>query len=249
MSEPSLQQTHRGLAVTQLTTLLQQLGFMETATSIFSYAVKRAVKEFQARNLDSRGRPLVCDGIVGELTWWALRNPNVNNAPATTDFTAPASGGSAMGRAALAVALSEMQNGACEIGSNNDGAFVQKYLNNILQTPQMWCAGFVSWCFAQNPAGMPFRYSLGARDIRNQFQRKGWAFDASQQMPEPGDIAVWWRGRQDGSEGHIGIVHKLEFGVLYTIEGNKGGFPARVSQFDYVLSRMDAFLGFGRVPY
>ncbi|MEZ5573054.1 MAG: CHAP domain-containing protein [Halioglobus sp.] len=248
MNEPFLKQANEGAAVTQLTTVLQRLGYLDKTSSVFNHAVRRAVKEFQSRNLDSRGRPLVCDGIVGELTWWALNNPNVNNATAATDFLAPTSGGSVTGRAALAVALSEMQHGAREIDANNDGPFVQKYLNCITTTPQMWCAAFVSWCFAQNPVGMPFRYSLGARDIRNQFQRKGWAFAASQQMPEPGDIAVWWRGRQYGSEGHIGIVHRLEHGVLYTIEGNKGGFPARVNQFDYVLTRMEKFLGFGRVP-
>ena len=55
------------------------------------------------------------------------------------------------------------------------------------------------------------------------------------------------RHRTDASAAHIGLVRKLEYGVLYTIEGNKGGFPAKVNQFDYVLSRMDNLLGFGRV--
>lgn len=36
--------------------------------------------------------------------------------------------------------------------------------------------------------------------------------------------------------------------MLYSIEGNKGGFPAPVGVFDYVLSRIDKLLGFGSVP-
>lgn len=248
MSGPILKLNDRGISVTQLTTLLNQYSLLQQISNVFSQSVRRAVEEFQSRNLDSRGRPLVPDGVVGPLTWWALRNPRVNNAADPTDFVVPSSGGSTLGRAALRVAISEMQNGACEIGANNSGSFVRKYLNGILATPQPWCAGFVSWCFSQHPAGIPFRYSLGARDIRNQFQRKGWAFNAAEQSPEPGDIVVWWRRRRDGSEGHIGLVQRLEHGVLYTIEGNKGGFPAKVNQFDYVLSRMDKLLGFGRVP-
>jgi hypothetical protein len=39
-----------------------------------------------------------------------------------------------------------------------------------------------------------------------------------------------------------------EHGILFTVEGNKGGFPAPVRVFDYVVSRIDRLLGFGRVP-
>ena len=44
----------------------------------------------------------------------------------------PETGGSIRGRAALEPAIAQMQAGAKEVGSNNSGPWVEKYLNNIL---------------------------------------------------------------------------------------------------------------------
>lgn len=241
----------QGPEVRRLTRLLQDHGFHNHVGDVFDREVRRAVEAFQARNLDSRGRPLVVDGKVGELTWWALERVDGEHPPLPEVATAASevpSGGSAPGRAALAAALAEMRDGAREIGTNNDGPFVEKYLRGIVPPPANWCAGFVSWCFSQAPGGIPFRYSLGARDIRNQFQREGWLYDPEQQQPQPGDVIFWWRGQPEGWMGHIGLVHHAEHGIVFTVEGNKGGFPAPVRQFDYVLGRIDKLLGFGRVP-
>ena len=46
-------------------------------------------------------------------------------------------------------------------------------------------------------------------------------------------------------KGHVGLVHRLTDGMLYTIEGNKS---PKVQGFSYVFSRMDKLLGFGHVP-
>ena len=46
-------------------------------------------------------------------------------------------------------------------------------------------------------------------------------------------------------KGHVGLVHQLRDGFLYTIEGNKS---PKVHGFSYVFSRMDKLLGFGQVP-
>jgi hypothetical protein len=48
----------------------------------------------------------------------------------------------------------------------------------------------------------------------------------------------------DGWQGHVGLVHQVKDGMLYTIEGNRS---PRVQGFSYVLSRMDKLLGFGHV--
>jgi peptidoglycan hydrolase-like protein with peptidoglycan-binding domain len=248
MPTPPLRLNSTGPAVRQLTKLLRQRGYLDRESDTFDSTVRRAVKEFQSRHVDERDQPLVVDGVVGPLTWWALEQ----NAPATvrTDQRAfeqmPANGGSTCGRAALEAAINELRNGATESGQNNDGSDVVKYLNGVVSAPANWCAGFVSWCFAQQPGGIPFRYSVGARDIREQFRRKNWLHDGA--APEPGDIIVWWRDRPDGWMGHIGLVHRCENGIVYTIEGNKGNYPARVRGFDYVLGRIDRLLGFGRVP-
>jgi len=158
----------------------------------------------------------------------------------------PATRGSPRGRAALRAAIGELQDNAREIGANNSGRYVEKYLNGVMPAPAEWCAGFVSWCFSQHAAGIPFKYHLGARNIRQQFKQKGWLLEGGE--PEPGDIIVWWRDQPDGWKGHIGLVHRCENGIVYTIEGNRGNFPAYVRGFDYVLGRIDRLLGFGRVP-
>jgi hypothetical protein len=241
----------RGKEVRRLTQLLVDRGHLKGATSQFGKGVKVAVLRFQAGHVDSRGHPLVADGVVGPLTWWALEHPD-NTALLSTPPPAEAlqipPGGTPAGRAALKAAISEMQAGAREIGADNSGSWVDKYLNRVVATPNNWCAGFVSWCCSQIPGGIPFRYSVGARDIREQFQKRGWGYDSRQRTPEPGDIIVWWRGQPDGWMGHIGFVHHVADGILFTIEGNKGGFPAPVRQFNYVLSRIDKLLGFGQVP-
>lgn len=248
--DPLLRFGDDGPHVLELTRLLTERGHLEQVGPRFDRVVRRAVKEFQARHVDSRGRPLAVDGLVGPLTWWALRHPDNTALLGTSEpvETTLPEGGSAAGRAALRAAIAEMQAGAREVGANNDGPFVDKYLNGIVPAPANWCAGFTSWCYTHAPGGLPFRYSLGARDIRDQFRRQGWTYDVGERLPEPGDIIVWWRDQPDSWKGHIGLVHHHADGIVYTVEGNKGGFPAPVRRFDYVLSRIDRLLGFGRVP-
>jgi hypothetical protein len=221
----------------------------------FGNVTLRAVKAFQSQNLDKHGRPLKMDGKVGEITWWSLKNTEpIVVRPVIDYYKMPdaALGGSDVGRKALQTAIAEMKKGAGEIGGDNSGKYVAKYLQPAgLVPPQSWCASFVSWCFLQAVGGaktdMPYDYSAGAKDIRNQFRDKGWAFDINEgsgKVPEPGDIVVWWRGANiSGWEGHIGLVHHCSDGFLYTIEGNKS---PKVEGFDYKIIEMKKLLGFGR---
>lgn len=243
----------RGAAVLDLTRLLKKRGYLEATGRVFDRSVRQAVKEFQSRHIDARGRPLAVDGIVGPLTWWALRHPDnrdlLRDPVSSALLVTPPTGGSKRGRAALRAALGEIKAGAKEIGVNNSGRFVEKYLNGIVPTPANWCAGFVSWCFSQHSGDCPYRYSLGARDIREQFRKKSWLYELSDGVvPEAGDVIFWWRDQPNSWKGHVGLVHHQKEGIVYTVEGNKGGFPAPVRVFDYVLGRIERLLGFGRVP-
>ena len=220
-------------------------GFWHPADE-FGAAMKSAVLDFQARHLDPRGQPLVADGVVGSLTWWALNQKRVVTPKPKGSFIIP-DGGSDRGRAALRVGFRELRAGAVEIGANNSGRFVKKYLNGLTGMPANWCAAFVSHCFDES-GEMPFKYSLGARNIRNQLKKKDWTYEDVSVEPAPGDIVFWWRGRPKGWQGHIGLVWKVENGILYTLEGNKGTFPARVNTFQYVLSRVPKILGFAQIP-
>lgn len=244
----------QGPEVKEIQTLLMKKGYLtnEEISGIFDNETYRAVRMFQSQNLDQNGQPLTVDGKVGPLTWWSLHHPKpVIETPSAVDFLQmpPASmGGSKRGRAALAAAIAELKVGAGEVGGNNRGPFVKKYLNGLAPEGKdgSWCAGFVSYCFSQNPAGMPFPYAVGARNILQAFNKRGWAHKPGEgYLPQPGDIVVWWRDQPSSGKGHIGLVYQLSDGFLYTIEGNKS---PNVQGFNYVFSRMDKLLGFGQVP-
>lgn len=239
--------------VTQLQQLLNQRGYAAPVTGVFDNRTWQALRAFQTQNLDQHGQPLVVDGAAGPLTWWSLQNPKpVIVTPTAVDYaTLPATGGSARGRAALGAAIGELKAGACEQGGNNCGPFVRKYLAPAgLTEGDPWCASFVSYCFLQgaggDPSKMPFPYIGSARSMLAEFKDHGWASTPGDgYAPQPGDIVVWWRVSLAGWLGHVGLVHSVQDGMLYTIEGNRS--PV-VQGFSYVLSRMDKLLGFGHVP-
>lgn len=238
--------------VKEVQTLLMEKGYLtdEEINGVLDNETWRAVRLFQSQNLDQNGHPLVVDGKVGELTWWSLHHPKpiiqTHSAINFLQMSRVSMGGSASGRAALAKAIDELKAGAGEVGGDNLGPFVKEYLNGIVAEGNPWCAGFVSFCFSQILSGMPFTYTVGARDVLRQFKNKGCAQPPnSGYLPKPGDVVVWWRESLPSGKGHVGLVHQLSDGFLYTIEGNKS---PNVQGFSYVFSRMDKLLGFGHVP-
>ncbi len=249
-----LKQGDQGPDITELQTLLTQRGYPVEALGSFDPKTYRAVRAFQAQNLDQHGQPLQIDGKVGPLTWWSLTHAKpVIVAPSAVDFGSmpPAdAGGSGLGRAALNAAIGELNAGACEIGGDNRGPWVKKYLTPAgLDEGNSWCASFVSWCYLAasggNKSAMPFAYCPGARALLQEFKDKGMGYAPnSGYEPKPGDIVVWWREKLEGWLGHVGLVHQLKDGMLYTIEGNKS---PRVQGFSYIFGRMDKLLGFGHV--
>jgi len=249
----TLRKNDQGPQVLQLQKLLAQRGYAVDASGSFDTRTWQALRAFQTQNLDQHGQPLVVDGVAGPLTWWSLQNPKPSiDTPSAVDYaTLPADGGSTLGRAALAAAIGELKAGACEEGGNNCGPFVRKYLAPAgLDEGQSWCASFASWCFLQAVAGdkaaLPFPYIASARSLLAEFKQRGWSnAPGSGYVPVPGDVVVWWRVSLAGWLGHTGLVHSVQDGMLYTIEGNRS---PRVQGFSYVLSRMDKLLGFGHVP-
>ncbi len=156
----------------------------------------------------------------------------------------PDFGGTLTGRAALAVAIRELKSGAGEIGGANSGHWVKKYLNGLAPEGSPWCAGFVSYCFANSGKAMRFQYTVGARELINQFKSKGWSYKREDGLnPEPGDIVVWWCVSPGSWQGHAGIVHHFQNKVLHTIEGNR---TSKVAGFSYNLKSMQKLLGFAR---
>ena len=92
-----------------------------------------------------------------------------------------------------------------------------------------WCACFVSWCANKCgylDAGVIPR-TAGCISGSDWFKDRGLWQDNSYE-PRPGDIIYFdWdekgsSGPQDGLADHVGIVEKVENGMVYTVEGNSG---------------------------
>lgn len=113
-----------------------------------------------------------------------------------------------------------------------------------------WCACFVSWCADQCgyiEAGIIPKFAL-CDDGVNWFQERGLWQDNSYE-PRAGDIIFFdWasdEGGQDGSSDHVGIVDRVENGVVYTVEGNSGD---SCRQNNYPLGH-GKILGYGTPAY
>lgn len=87
-----------------------------------------------------------------------------------------------------------------------------------------WCACFVSWCANECgyiDAGIIPKFA-GCVNGVNWFKERGQWADGSAE-PIPGMIIFFdWddENGQDGLADHVGIVEKVENGIVYTIEGN-----------------------------
>ena len=90
-----------------------------------------------------------------------------------------------------------------------------------------WCACFVSWCANECgyiDAGVIPKFA-GCVSGAQWFKDRGLWQDNSYE-PRPGDIIFFdWdnkasSGPQDGLSDHVGIVEKVENGIVYTVEGN-----------------------------
>ena len=100
-----------------------------------------------------------------------------------------------------------------------------------------WCACFVSWCADQCgyiDTGVCPKFA-GCGNGVQWFKDRGQWLDGSAE-PVPGMIVFFdWdnkggSGPQDGEADHVGIVQKVENGIIYTVEGNSGNL-CRVNRY------------------
>jgi peptidoglycan hydrolase-like protein with peptidoglycan-binding domain len=70
-----LKKGDQGPEVRKLQRLLRERDFLVYVDGDFGQKTYEAMRAFQSQHLDAHGRPLVVDGKVGPLTWWALENP------------------------------------------------------------------------------------------------------------------------------------------------------------------------------
>ena len=115
-----------------------------------------------------------------------------------------------------------------------------------------WCACFVSWCANECgyiDTGVIPKFAGCVNGVQWFRERGQWADNSME--PSPGMIIFFdWdnkgsSGPQDGQADHVGIVQKVENGIVYTIEGNSGD-SCRVNQ--YPVGHYE-ILGYGVVAY
>lgn len=145
--------------------------------------------------------------------------------------------------AALRIAQGEIGQG--EFGDTNNRT---KYAVNARYGP--WCARFVCWCYEEAAeelqVQLPFKPTGSAKRLYKRVGRAG-AFFSEPELARPGDLICWHRGRQGSWQGHIGFVEHLErSGVIATIEGNVGRYPALVARFRHDVS-YERLVGFARL--
>ena len=90
-----------------------------------------------------------------------------------------------------------------------------------------WCACFISWCANECgylDIGVIPRFASCSIGIQ-WFRERGLWQDSSYE-PRPGDLIFFdWDDEDEGQDGaadHVGIVEKVEGGIVYTVEGNSG---------------------------
>ena len=97
-----------------------------------------------------------------------------------------------------------------------------------------WCACFVSWCANECgyiEIGVIPKFA-GCMNGVQWFKDRGQWIDGSSEPVEGMIIFFDWddENGQDGSSDHVGIVQKVENGIVYTVEGNSSD-SVRVNQY------------------
>ncbi len=96
-----------------------------------------------------------------------------------------------------------------------------------------WCACFVSWCANECgyiDSGIIPKFSACENEGITWFKTCNLWQDNSY-IPNSGDIIFFdWEG--DGHSDHVGIVEKVENGIVYTIEGNTTGDMVKEEKYN-----------------
>jgi len=193
------------------------------AVGVFGSKTFQSVKLFQSLHRDQDGNPLVIDGKVGALTWWAMFGPDT----VLTVVTTPNDLLSA------AVRISRTQVGVMEVPlGSNGGPQVDQYLASVgLGTGFFWCMAFVYWVFNEaareqnrkNPLVKTGGVLMHWKDSKGKKIETADAIN-NPSLVKPGHIFIMDHG---GGKGHTGIVTAVEGGNIRTIEGNSNNDGSR----------------------
>ena len=115
-----------------------------------------------------------------------------------------------------------------------------------------WCSMFVSFCAGSCGFEDLVKKTASCDEGMNWFKSKSlWQSRGSGYEPKPGDFIYFtWENNPNDAQ-HVGIVEKVEGGVVYTIEGNTGGggiYNTKVSKKSYSLTST-SIIGYGTPEY
>lgn len=223
---------------------------LDPDNSHFGPSMRRIVKLFQSRNVDSSGVPLLADGKVGSLTWGALfGNDSVPHHETSNSFFL---------ELVLAVAAEEEAKKVREIPRNsNRGADVEQYLARAGLGPGFaWCCAFVYWCFDEaarrSELPNPMVKTAGCLDHWHRAPARG-ARRLSRSVAvddpglvHPGMVFIMDHGR---GAGHTGLVETVAGGLVTTIEGNTDASGTREGGGVYRLRRKIVAINKGFIDY
>lgn len=216
----------------------------------FGPTTKQAVQLFQVRHVDSEGRPLKVDGVIGSITWAALFG--AESVPVQTETDDP------LLAEVLEVAAGEEAKQVRETPRNsNKGPEVNQYLRRVGLSPgYAWCCAFVYWCFDEvskkrghdNPmlrtAGCLYHWNHAQSQGARRLSKSRAVADPEQ--VQPGMIFIMDFG---GGAGHTGLVESVNGGFITTIEGNTDASKTREGGGVYRLTRKIVDINKGFIDY
>lgn len=97
-----------------------------------------------------------------------------------------------------------------------------------------WCAAFVGACLVD--AGHNGTNSLAARSYLK------WGEPVDLKDAQPGDIVIFWRGKPDSWQGHVGFYAGQTYKMIRVLGGNQS------NAVTYALYPKDRLLGVRRAP-
>ena len=160
-----------------------------------------AIKKFQA------SKNLQVDGIVGKQTRKALgldKEPSIKNEDIPTFIPW-------LSEARRLIGLKEV------VGHTSNPTILQMAQDLDIDYKDddiAWCGLFVAHCIAsQLPDESLPNNPLGARN---------WAKFGKEISPSLGAIMVFWRGKKDGWQGHVGFYYGEDNKNYYILGGNQG---------------------------
>lgn len=205
--------------ITVVARRLAALGFaIDAAASEFGSQLVSVVRLFQSLHSGPDGRPLLCDGEIGPLTWAALFPDSVRAQPIVQE--------SNIATAALGFAISQLGVMEQPEGSNR-GPEIDVY-NVAADAPlgSFWCMSFVHFCFDQAARNIglanPFPHTAGCLQAWQLASRARKTISKAEALADlskikPGVVFILDHG---GGLGHTGFVKSCIGGTLRTVEGN-----------------------------